>query len=210
MVPVTEPRFVFDTVAYPIIDASHFTPVAEKDDYFLCLNRIIKSKGIEEAIQLTEILGKRLIIAGPGTFEFEFGEGYELPDHVEFVGMANHEKRNDLLSKAECLLTLTRYNEPGGTVAAESPFCQTPVIASDTGCFTEIIQEGVSGFMGGCMADWAEKAAKVKDLKPEPMLEYAQNNFSEKALYPKYKRFWERIDAFYESGMQDDFTYGKE
>lgn len=207
MVPVTDPRFVFDTVAYPIIDLSHFTPVAEKDDYFLCLNRIIKSKGIEEAIQLTEILGKRLVIAGPGTFEFEFGEDYELPAHVEFVGMANHEKRNELLSKAACLLTLTRYNEPGGTAAAEAPFSQTPVVATDTGCFTEIVSEGVTGFTGGCMADWVEKADKVGDLKPEPMLAYAYDNFTDKALYPKYKRFWDRIDAFYESGMQVDFVY---
>ena len=56
------------------------------------------------------------------------------------------------------------------------------------------------------MAEWVEKADRVKSLKPKPMLEYAHNNFSEKALYPKYQKFWKRIDAFFEAG-DIDFTY---
>ena len=105
------------------------------------------------------------------------------------------------------LLCLTRYNEPGGTVAAEAPFAKTPVIASDTGCFTEIVKEGVTGFTGGCMAEWVEKAERLGDLEPDAMLKHAQDNFSAEALYPKYELFFKRIDAYFENGMDENFTY---
>ena len=121
--------------------------------------------------------------------------------------MADNTLRDELLSKAACLPTLTRYNEPGGTVAAEAPFSQTPVIASDTGCFTEVIEEGVTGFTGGCMAEWVEKAGQLGDLDSDAMLKHAHDNFSAEALYPKYRSFWKRIDGYYENGMDINFTY---
>ena len=207
MVSVAEPRWVFDTVIHSIINPDNFKPCEDKEDYFLFLGRIIVSKGIQEAIELTEHLGKKLIVAGPGTFEHEFGKDFKLPKHVEFVGMANNEKRADLLSKAECLLALTRYNEPCGFIVSEAGFSQKPVITSNSGGFTETVTEGVNGFRGDCMAEWVEKAERLGELDSDAILKHAHDNFSAEALYPKYKAFWRRINGYFENEMDINFSY---
>ena len=58
----------------------------EKEDYFVFLGRIVEGKGIDLCIQLANILGLNLKIAGPGSLsELEYDlEG--LPDNIEVLG----------------------------------------------------------------------------------------------------------------------------
>jgi len=211
MVPTTEPRWVLDTAIFPIVCGDMLKSVDEgvsREDYFLFLGRIIKGKGIFEAIELTERLGRRLIIAGPGRFEDELEPLVgNLPPHVEFFGMAKKTDRDLLLSKAACVVALSRYNEPFGYVVPESSRFGTPVLTSDTGGFSESVCEGVNGFTGGCMADWVEKSFQLETLDSEKIFGYYKDNFSSSVLYPKYKQFWRRINAFVLSGMKENFVY---
>ena len=209
MVPVVEPRRVLDTVIFPIVDVANLVSKEKsRDDYFLYLGRIIQSKGIKDAIELTEILEKKLVVAGPGRFEDEFKDFDEgLPKHVEFIGMANKDKRDSLLSRASCLLALTRYSEPYGYIVPEAGAFECPVITSDTGGFTETVTEGVNGFTGGCMAEWVEKAGMIDSLDPAAIRKHAENRFSAEALYPKYKAFWRRIDGYFDNDKNETFTY---
>ena len=196
MVDVNDPRRVFDTSIFPIVDIPLQEEV-ERDDYFLFLGRIVESKGILEAMHFTEIIDKKLIIAGAGRFEDEIPQfAGKMPKHVEFIGMADHNKRNDLLARAECLVAFTRYNEPYGYIVPEASAFKLPVITSDTGGFTETVAEGINGFTGGCMADWVEKVDQLDRLNREVIREHYEANFSLEALYPKYKSFWNRINKF--------------
>lgn len=205
MVPIYEPRWLLDTVIPPFFDPTDFTYAAEKDDYFLFLGRIIPSKGIQEAIRVTEELGRRLILAGPGDFQREFGD---LPKHVTFFGMANLEERGELLSKAACLLALTRYDEPCGYIVPEAGFSGTPVITANAGGFTETVRQGVNGFRGECLAEWVEWGERLSEIQPQACRDYALQHFTVDAVVQKYERFWKRIQTAY---VKNDlfFTYAK-
>lgn len=204
MVPVTEPRWIFDTVIFFLTNPDNFTASEKRDDYFLYLGRIIHSKGILEAVELTEYLGKKLIVAGPGDYEEEFGQ--TPPKHVEFIGMADLEKRRGLLAKAECLLAQTRYNEPAGSIVAEAGWSECPVITSNSGGFTETVDDGVSGFRGDCHAEWVEAAEKLHTLDPKAIRQHAEKTFSADVLMPRYERFFNRIDAYGRTG-EETFTF---
>ena len=112
---------------------SEFEYKETKQDYFLYLGRVCEEKGTHLAIQATEKLGVKLVIAGPGNLK---SLGYDrIPDHVECVGLVNQEQRKTLLSNAKCLLGLTYYVEPFGNMVIEANLSGTPVITTDWGAF---------------------------------------------------------------------------
>ena len=85
----------FDAVIPYSYDLSQFDFRVNKEDYLLYLGRLIPKKGIGKIIEIAKRAGKKLIIAGTGDFEKDFGE---IPSHVELVGPANVELRRELLS----------------------------------------------------------------------------------------------------------------
>ena len=204
MVSVTDPRWVFDTVIPFLTNPAQFEVSEDREDYYLYLGRIIHAKGILEAIEFTEKLGKKLIVAGPGDYVKTFGQ--MPPKHVEFFGMANLEERKKLLSKARCLLAFTRYNEPCGKIVYEAGWSAIPVNTSNSGGFVETVTPGVNGFRGDCMAEWIENDEKIDLLEPKKIREHAETFFSPDELMRHYERFWKRIDGFSNSG-DVNFTF---
>ena len=205
MLPIWEPRFVQDTVIQPFFNPAEFPYSANKEDYFLFLGRIIANKGIMDAVKLAEVAGVKLIIAGPGDFETEFG--VKPPKHVEFVGMADLETRGTLIAKARTLLALTRYSEPCGYVVPEAMLGGTPPITCSGGGFVETLKDGVSGFVGDSFLEWEDAVNRLDTLKPEKIRQYAMDNFTADAVSPKYERFWHRIDAYHKADQ--DAYFGK-
>src|SRR5690606_22563570 len=106
----------FEPVDFP------FKP--DKGDYALFIGRLIQSKGVEIAVQVTRELGMPLILAGQGDPE---ALGIHDP-HVVFVGSAGPEQRAVLMSEARLAFAPTCYVEPFGGVAVEAQFCGTPVL----------------------------------------------------------------------------------
>ena len=134
----------FDAVIGNPFTLSEFEYNQNKEDYFLYFGRVCEEKGVHLAIQATEKIGKKLIIAGPGSLQ---SIGYSrVPDHVEMFGVANAEQRKQLMKNAKCLLGLTHYVEPFGNMIIEANLSGTPVITTDWGAFPEIVIEGETGF----------------------------------------------------------------
>ncbi len=78
--------------------ADDFEFSAQKDDYFLYLGRLTQDKGVHVAVQVTDAIGARLIVAVKGS---PADQGYQKPPaHVEFVGPAAGDGRKRLLSRA--------------------------------------------------------------------------------------------------------------
>ena len=64
---------------------------------------------------------------------------------IEFVGEINDNEKSELLGDAIALLFPIEWPEPFGLVMIEAMACGTPVIATDCGSVSEIVEDGVTG-----------------------------------------------------------------
>ena len=67
----------------------------KKEDYFVFLGRIVEGKGIDLCIQLANILGKKLKIAGPGYLSDLEYDIENMPDNIEILGQVGIEERKN-------------------------------------------------------------------------------------------------------------------
>ena len=190
----------FDAVIGNPFTVSEFDYSNDKEDYYLYFGRVCEEKGVHLAIQATEKLGKRLIIAGPGSLE---AMGYNnIPSHVEVVGYINDaKKRNELMMKAKALFGLTYYVEPFGNMIIEANLSGTPVITTDWGAFPEIVREGITGYR---CRNFKEILTAMGNIEHGDIYSYDcrihGNKFSDEAIHEKHRQYLDKVirSDFYE------------
>lgn len=187
----------FDAVIGNPFTIDEFEYNDKKEDYFLCFGRVCEEKGVNLAIQATEKLGKKLIIAGPGSLEIL---GYKnIPDHVEFVGVADAEKRKQLMKNAKALFGLTYYVEPFGNMIIEANLSGTPVITTDWGAFPEIVLEGETGYRVRDFNSLLNAIKSVDKIDPLECREWGLN-FSDEEIHDQHHKYLQKVikNSFYE------------
>lgn len=185
----------FDAVIHNAFTPSEFDFSDQKDDYFVFLGRVNYDKGVDLCIQVTERIGKRLIIAGPQTTLNHLGYS-SIPKHVEMVGYVGPKERSRLLSRAQALMCPTHYIEPFGNIAAEAQFCGTPVIATDWGGYIDSVVHGVTGFRCKDFRSFVEAAERVHTLDPKVCRDWAMQNFSDTVIHDKFDAWFHKIHKF--------------
>lgn len=177
----------YDVVIPNYFDLDEFTYAPEeKEDYFLFMGRVYSGKGIDIAVQVTEKIGAKLIVAGQNPEERTF------PDHVEFVGYADVEKRRELMSKAKASFVASTYLEPFGGVQVENLISGTPTITTDWGAFTENNIDGVTGYRCRTFADFVRAAKTIHNISPAVCRMHGEQ-FSLDAIAPKYEKFFQDV-----------------
>lgn len=122
-------------VVYPPVDISRFKVVADKDNYFLFLSRLVPYKKADLVVQAFNELGLSLVIAGVGP---------QMPElkkiagrNVELLGYQSDERVVELISRARALIFAA--DEDFGIVPVEAQAAGTPVIAFGKGGATETV-----------------------------------------------------------------------
>ena len=187
----------FDDVIPNPFTVNEFEYCEQKEDYFLYFGRVVEEKGVHLAIQATERLGKKLIIAGPGSLQ-NLGYG-TTPDHVEMFGVANAEQRKQLMRKAKCLIGLTHYVEPFGNMVIEANLSGTPSITTDWGGFTETVLEGKTGYR---VRDFKSLLTAMDSIDKIDSCDCRAwgLNFSDEIVHMKHKQYLNKVikNQFYE------------
>jgi len=193
----------YDAVIPNYFDPDDFvyTP-EEKEDYFLFLGRVYEGKGVNIAVQATEAIGAKLIIAGQNSLK---DMGYkEVPSHVTEIGYADVETRKKLMSKAKGAFVASLYTEPFGGVQVECLFSGTPTITTDWGSFTENNIHGVTGYRCKTFEQFTWAAKNIDNIKPQACRDFALNNFSLDVVAQKYEEYFQSVlnvyngDGWYE------------
>lgn len=181
----------YDTVIPNAFTPDEFEYSHSKDDYFVYLGRITPDKGIDIAIQTTETIGVKLIVAGPGDLK---DLGYSnVPQHVEHVGYVNVQQRKSLLSRAKCLMAPTHYIEPFGNIIVEAYMSGTPVITTDWGGFVDTVINGVTGYRCRDFNEFVQAAANISKINPAVCRKWAMDHYSDAVVHRQFDQWLKKI-----------------
>lgn len=152
-------------LVYNGIETSFFTPMDNpKRDYVLFIGRMAKGKkdgkfidpkGVTNAIKVSQATGEHLKIVGNVEDKKFYDElvAPNLSDKIELVGGVSSEQSltreqvRDLHRDAKAFLFPINWEEPFGLVMVEAMACGTPVIAYNRGSVSELVRDGVTGFV---------------------------------------------------------------
>ncbi|MGH6996436.1 MAG: glycosyltransferase, partial [Stellaceae bacterium] len=146
------------------------TPLPVRPEYLAVLGRISPEKGIDRAVRIAALAKTPLRIAAKidqvdrDYFARDIKPLF-LQRHVKFIGEISDGEKSEFLSGAKALLMPIDWPEPFGLVMIEAMACGTPVIAYNSGSVSEIVEDGLTGFI---VADEQAAAAAVQKIDRLP------------------------------------------
>ncbi|MCP3781054.1 glycosyltransferase family 4 protein [Paenibacillus sp. MZ03-122A] len=181
---------------YNGINTHEYEFSSEKRGYLLFMGRIIRDKGVLEAIQVAERTGKKLLIAGPikapDFFRKEIQKRIQRNPNIRYVGAVGGDQKQKLLKHAECLLFPTLWEEPFGLVMVEAMACGTPVLALKNGSVPEVLS-GFPQLICKSVSQMARKAQQKNYPSPAKLRLYVTQRFTNKQMTSNYLRLYREI-----------------
>jgi glycosyltransferase involved in cell wall biosynthesis len=172
-------------VLYPPVEIKKVN--VKKQDYYICLSRLVKQKGMELIVKMCTNNNLTLKVVG---------EGYERKklekiagENVDFLGNKFNAEKAKLLAGAKALI-YTSHEEDFGIVPVEALMVGTPVVAYNSGGVTETVIDGKNGVL---FNDFSEKSLleainklETLNIKPNACIEsvskFSRDNFEKNLL----------------------------
>jgi glycosyltransferase involved in cell wall biosynthesis len=150
-------------------------------------------KGAAEAIALARNAGLPLLIAAKcrepaERAYFERAVAPHLGPDVVFLGELGREATYDFLSRAAAMLFPISWREPFGMVLVEAMACGTPVLATNRGAVSEIVRDGVTGFVRDTTTELASVIGRIGEIDRAACRDHVAEHFSSAALVRSYGR----------------------
>jgi glycosyltransferase involved in cell wall biosynthesis len=176
------------------VDSSQFTFRPQPQDYVCYLGRFTWGKDPCAAIAAAQVLGLRLLLAGPeDEYYHEHVEPLVDGKRVEYVGWVGSTDRDQFLGNARALLYPIREPEPFGLVLAEAMMCGTPVAAMRIGAVPEVVDEGVTGYSALSAEDYLEVVQKALALDRPRVRDRAAERFSAERMARQYVAVYRQV-----------------
>ncbi|MDO0929108.1 glycosyltransferase [Streptomyces sp. TG1A-8] len=165
------------------VDPDHFAPVgrprtAAGRRRLLAVGRLVPRKGFDRAIRaLAGVPDAELLVAGGPEADLLGAEPeaerlcgiageYGVADRVTLLGGVGRARMPRLMSSADLVLSLPRY-EPFGIVPLEAMACATPVVATAVGGQLDTVVDGATGVLVPA-DDEHDLGAVIRDLLADP------------------------------------------
>jgi glycosyltransferase involved in cell wall biosynthesis len=139
-------------VIYHGVNTKKFEFKETEGEYLAFLGRYIKEKGVLDGIKAAKESHLTLKMIGDDAYrELPFFQKEILPHLkkgvVEDESFFGEGDRGPFLRNAKALLFPIQWEEPFGMVMIEAMACGTPVVAYNHGSVSEIVEDGVTGFI---------------------------------------------------------------
>lgn len=138
-------------IPHCVVPLSERLPWSERENKAVFIGRLSPQKGLDLLLEVWERLGRnapQLIIIGGGPLEQKYrAECREkgLDDRIQFLGFVSESEKWEQLRQCKFLLMPTQWYETFGLVFAEAFSMAVPVIASNIGCISQVVQNGREG-----------------------------------------------------------------
>ncbi|MGH3900852.1 MAG: glycosyltransferase [Pseudonocardiaceae bacterium] len=185
------PQLTFTGMCYNAIDVEEVPFRASSEGYLAFLGQMTPENGAAEAIVLARDAGLPLLIAAtcrePGEQAyFERAVKPHLGPDVVFLGELGREATYDFLSRAAAMLFPISWREPFNMVLIEAMACGTPVLATSRGAVSEIVRDGVTGFVRDTTAELAPLIGRIGEIDRASCRSHVAEHFSSAALVRSY------------------------
>jgi glycosyltransferase involved in cell wall biosynthesis len=187
------------SVVHHGLDPAAYPPSFEPGTHAAFLGRLAPEKGPDSASRAAIKAGLPLHIGGavhPCDTWF-YNETLRLllqNPLVNWLGQVDHLQKVALLQGARALLVPIRWEEPFGLVMIESMLCGTPVIAFRRGSATELVEDGVTGYLVDSEAEMAEVlAGKVAQIDRRACRARAAELYSTEVMVDGYEALYRSV-----------------
>lgn len=191
------PNLNYAGIVYNGLEMNDY-PFSETDEgYLLFVGRISFEKGLHHAINVAQYLNLPLIIAAKlDTSDVIYFEEYikpRLSDQIKWIGEVDQLQRNELMSKAICLLHPITWKEPFGLTMIEAMACGCPVIAFNKGSIPEIIKNGKTGYIVEDAEEMIDAVANIKSINRAFCREYVLGRFNCENMAKGYEQIYTKV-----------------
>src|SRR5579872_1199992 len=166
----------------------------------LFAGRLSPEKGAVEAIDIARAAGMPIDVYGD---VYDPGYGREQIDPRRgWPGVAVHggvprETLWPIMARAAVLLCPAQWDEPFGMAAAEAQACGTPVVAFRRGALSEVIVDGVTGYLvpPGDISAAAEAVSKAGGISRRACREHAESKLDLELTLDAHERLYEQVNG---------------
>lgn len=102
-------------------------------------------------------------------------------------------ERNQLMSKALCMLHPAQWKEPFGLTLIEAMACGCPVVAFGKGSIPEIVRDRKTGFVVEDAEEMIEAITRIKEIDRQYCRDYALKNFNAQRMTDEYEKIYNKI-----------------
>lgn len=180
------------------LPAKLLSPSKVEPTYLAFLGRISPEKGVTTAVRISEAGGFELKVAAKvDKVNLEYYEDEVKPlfarSNVDFIGEIADTEKGPFLSGAIALIFPISWLEPFGLVMIEAMACGCPVIAFRMGSVSEIIEDGVTGFVVDTEEEAIEKLQYVESLDRGLIRQRFEERFTATTMAKKYVDVYKRV-----------------
>jgi glycosyltransferase involved in cell wall biosynthesis len=189
------PGLNYLATVYNGIDLSLYPLQPSQGGSLIFLGRIHPDKGVHLAIEVAQLSGLPLIIAGIVQDRNYFQQQVQphLNQSIQYIGPVDVPGKNALFSQARALLHLNTIPERFGLVLAEANAAGVPVVAMDLGSCREVIQDGQTGFLVNSVHDAVRSLQRLAEIDRNACRQRVQQLFSIETMVAAYERVYQTI-----------------
>lgn len=170
------------------VDLSKYQSNGKKSDTVLYMSSLHPLEGIGSIINLAKVYTDRpFLVVGTvdDSEEVQYAKSlseickqYGISNIDIVVGRLSQAERVNLLQKASVLVAPSNYIKGYSITALEALSCGTPIISTWWGCWPDIIQPGVNGFMCVTDRDFQLALHDIEQIDPKICRSVAEERFS--------------------------------
>jgi len=166
--------------------------------YLAFLGRISAEKRLDHAIEIATRAGVKLKVAAkidPADRKYFRTQIEPLLDNplVECIGEIDDCAKREFLGNARALLFPIDWPEPFGLVLIEAMACGTPVIALRRGSVSELVDDGITGFVIDDLDQAVAAVGKIDGLDRRRCRHVFEQRFTVERMSNEYVELYERL-----------------